>query len=76
MKDIKVLGPGCAKCDKLMKNVQKAVANSDTECKVEKVTDMLEMSRYGVMMPPALVVDGQVVSTGSAMSVKEVAKYL
>ena len=71
MKSIQVLGPGCAKCNKLLDNVRKAVSELEIDCDVEKVTDMNVIVQYRVMVPPALVVDGEVKSKGKALSVDE-----
>ena len=76
MKEVKVLGPGCPKCKQLMKNVEQAVAESGAECDVEKITDMLKMSEYGVMMTPALVVDGEVKSVGKVLSAEDIKPFL
>jgi small redox-active disulfide protein 2 len=76
MKNIRVLGPGCAKCKKLFDNVEKAVRELGIECEVEKITDIGEITRYDVMMTPGLVVDGVVKSSGSALSVDKIKKIL
>lgn len=76
MKEIKVLGPGCPKCEQLRKNVEQAVAQSGVECDIEKITDMLKMSEYGVMITPALVVDGEVKSVGKVLSVEDIQPFL
>lgn len=76
MKEVKVLGPGCPKCEQLRKNVEQAVAESGVECAVEKITDMLRMSEYGVMITPALVVDGEVKSVGKVLSAEDVKPFL
>jgi len=76
MKDIKVLGPGCAKCAKLKEHVDQAVAKSGVEAQVTKVTDINDMVSYGVMMTPALVVDGEVKFSGKVASVDEIAAML
>lgn len=62
--DIKVLGPGCAKCQQTEKIVKNAVAESGVEASVEKVTDIMEIAGYGVFVTPAVVVDGDVKSVG------------
>jgi small redox-active disulfide protein 2 len=72
MKDVKVLGPGCAKCEELMAQTRKAIAELDVECSVEKVTDIQQIISYGVMMTPALVVDGQVKVTGKVPSLDDI----
>jgi small redox-active disulfide protein 2 len=65
---IQVLGPGCAKCKQLAANAQKAVAELGVEAIVEKVEDLREMMKLGVMSTPALAVDGKVRSTGRVLS--------
>jgi len=62
--EIKVLGPGCANCQRLEEMTRDAVGDLGIDASIEKVTDSLEIAGYGVMSTPALVVDGQVVLTG------------
>jgi small redox-active disulfide protein 2 len=62
--DIKVLGPGCAKCQQTEKIVKEAIAESGVPATVEKVTDVMEIAGYGVFGTPAVVVDGEVKSVG------------
>lgn len=76
MKTIKVLGPGCAKCQKLFANVEKAVKELGIECEVEKITDINAITDYRVMMTPVLVVDEEVKSSGKALSVNELKTLL
>ena len=76
MKQIQVLGPGCAKCRKLFENVERAVSELGMDCEVVKVTDINEITRYDVMMTPALTVNGTVKSSGSALSVRKVKEIL
>lgn len=71
MKTIKVLGPGCAKCEKLFSNVEKAVSELGIDCTVEKITDINAITSYRVMITPALVIDEEVKSSGKALSVNE-----
>ena len=71
MKTIKVLGPGCAKCKQLEKNVREAVSKLPGEFKVEKVEDYQEMAKYGMLATPGLVVDEKLISTGKVQSVSE-----
>lgn len=73
---IHVLGSGCEKCKKLADNVQEAVAKLGVECEVEKVTDINRIVGFGVLMTPALVVDGKVVSSGKVLSPDEVEAVL
>jgi small redox-active disulfide protein 2 len=60
VKDIKVLGPGCAKCKELYKQTELAIKETGLDATLEKITDIQEITGFGVMMTPALVVDGQV----------------
>ena len=76
MKLIQVLGPGCPKCDKLLRNAQQAVQRVGVEASVEKVTDIDRIIRSGVIMTPALIVDGVVKSVGKVLSVDEIQKFL
>jgi len=76
MKQIQVLGPGCAKCKKLFENAEQAVAELGVDCEVVKITDINEITRYNVMITPALAVDGKIKSSGSALNVDKVKKIL
>ncbi|MBC2745205.1 MAG: TM0996/MTH895 family glutaredoxin-like protein, partial [Desulfosarcina sp.] len=62
--DIKVLGPGCPKCQQTEKIVKEVVAESGVQASIEKITDTMEIAEYGVFGTPAVVVDGQVKSVG------------
>lgn len=74
--EIKVLGPGCANCNKLEKLVQEAVEDLGMKDSVQKVSDIQEMLSYGVLSTPALVVNGQVKFSGRVPSKDEIKKYL
>ncbi len=76
MKLIQVLGPGCAKCEKLKKSAEEAVASLAVEAKIEKVSDISQIMAFGVMSTPALVIDGEVKSAGKVLSPAEIAKLL
>ena len=76
MKLIQVLGTGCAKCTKLKEDVEVAVAELGIEAKVEKVEDIMKITEFGVMMTPALVVDGEVKVSGKVPSAEEIKGYL
>lgn len=60
MKILKILGTGCPKCKKLAENVEAAAKALGVEYTIEKVSDLAEMMKFGVMSTPALVVDGVV----------------
>ena len=74
--EIKVLGPGCPKCQKTEQTVKDAVAEAGADATVEKVADVMEIAKYGVFGTPAVVVDGEVKSVGKIPPVEEVKKWL
>lgn len=74
--EIKVLGPGCAKCKKTEEIVRQAVSESGVDAAVEKVTNLSEIVRYGVMGTPAVVVDGVVRCIGKVPRKEEVLAWL
>ena len=76
MKEIKVLGTGCAKCTTLYDNVKSAVAELGIDAVVEKEQDIMKIMEYNVMSVPALVVDSNVLSTGKVLTIEEVKKLL
>ena len=76
MKLIQVLGPGCPKCAKLKENVEAAVKQAGVEATIEKVTDINVMMGFGVMLTPALVIDGEVKSSGKVLSPDDIQKLL
>jgi small redox-active disulfide protein 2 len=69
---IEVLGTGCAKCNSLLNVAKEAVAKSGKFAQVEKVDDMMKIMEYQVVSTPALVINGEVVSTGKVLSIDEV----
>ena len=69
---IQVLGTGCAKCKQLTANAEKAVSELRIEATVEKVEDLREIVKFGVMTTPALVVDGKVKAAGKVLSPQDV----
>ncbi len=76
MKSVQVLGPGCPKCEKLKQQTEAAVAELGIEASVEKVTDIMKITSFGVMMTPALVVDGEVKVVGKVPSTEEIKQML
>ena len=73
---IKILGAGCKKCDTLLENTKRALAQMDLQAKVEKVTDLSTITGYGVMSIPALVINEKVVSSGKVLKPGEIVKIL
>jgi small redox-active disulfide protein 2 len=76
MKKIQILGTGCPKCMKLTANAEEAAKQAGIEFEIEKVTDIKQIMNYGVMMTPALAIDGQVKSVGKILSPEEIKKLL
>lgn len=74
--DIKVLGPGCAKCQQTEKIVKAAVAEAGVSATVEKVTDLMKIAGYGVFGTPAVVVDGEVKCVGKIPTKDDVKSWL
>lgn len=74
--EIKVLGTGCAKCKSLEKVTKEAVEKAGVNATITKVEDIVEIMNFGVMITPALVVDGEVLVKGRVPSVDEIAKLL
>ncbi len=69
---IEILGTGCAKCQKLEANAKEAVSKLSLEAQIEKVTDLEAIMSYGVMMTPALAIDGEVKTVGKVPDVAEI----
>jgi len=76
MKKIQILGTGCPKCKKLTENAEIAAKQAGIEYTIEKVTQINDIMKFGVMMTPALAIDGQVKSTGKVLSPDEIKKML
>jgi small redox-active disulfide protein 2 len=74
--EIKVLGPGCPKCQQTEKIVKEAVAEAGVEAQIEKVTDTMEIAGYGVFGTPAVVIDGQVKSVGKIPAKNDVQSWI
>ncbi len=76
MVKIEVLGTGCAKCKSLLRNVEKAIAESGIEAELVKVDSIQEIMDRGVMMTPALYIDGKSAMMGRTATVDEIKKML
>ena len=74
--DIKVLGPGCAKCEQVEKIVKEVIAETGIDATVEKVTDLMKIAGYGVFGTPAVVVDEEVKSVGKIPKKEEIKSWL
>jgi small redox-active disulfide protein 2 len=73
---IKILGTGCPKCKQLEANARKAVEELKIKADIEKVTDVGKIVDYGVMSTPAIVIEGEVKSSGRIPTVEEIKKWL
>ena len=73
---IQILGTGCAKCNALTQATENAAQTLGLEYELEKVTDLNRIMSFGVMMTPALVVDGKVKVSGKVPSVDDIKKLL
>ena len=74
--EIKILGPGCPKCDQTEKIVREAVEEAGVEATIEKVKGAMEIAKEGVFGTPAVVVDGEVKSVGKIPGKDDVKKWL
>ncbi|MFK7837468.1 MAG: thioredoxin family protein [Sulfitobacter sp.] len=74
--NIKILGSGCKKCIALAENAQQAMATAGIDGEIEKVTDIIDIARYGIMSTPGLVIDDKVASSGRVLSTAEIEAFL
>ena len=73
---IQILGTGCPKCEKLGQVADQAASELDLDYELIKVTDIDEITGFGMVMTPALAVDGEVKVTGRVPSVEDLKKML
>ncbi len=76
MKKIQILGAGCPKCQKLAGNAEKAAAELGIEYEIVKVTNTADIIQFGVMVTPALAIDGKVRASGKVLNVEEIKQLL
>ncbi|HRH14082.1 MAG TPA: thioredoxin family protein [Azonexus sp.] len=76
MKDIKVLGTGCANCRNTIKLIEEVAAEKGVSIALSKVEDLPQIMKYGVMSTPGVVVDGKVVHAGGVPDRAKVAGWL
>jgi small redox-active disulfide protein 2 len=74
--EIKILGPGCARCNQLERLVMEVLAEMDLAAEVEHVTDVKEIGSYGVMGTPALIINGKVKSVGAVPPKERLKEWL
>ena len=73
---IEVLGTGCPKCQATLRNVEQAVRELSIQAEIAKVDDLVEITARGVMVTPALAIDGEIVCSGRIPSVEEIKAWL
>jgi len=76
VRKIQILGTGCPKCKKLAENAEAAARELDAEVEIEKVTEINEIMKFGVMITPALAIDGRVKAVGKVPSPDEIKSML
>jgi len=74
--NIKVLGEGCEKCRQLYENTKEAVKELGIDAEIEKIEDLIEIVKLGVLSAPSLMVDGEILVSGQTTSVKRIKKLL
>ena len=74
--EVKVLGPGCAKCKTTFQVIEKVIKENNLDVKLTKVDDIMEMMSYNIMTTPAVVVDGEVRMKGQVPSDSDVKRLL
>ena len=76
MRKLQILGTGCAKCNALMAATEKAAQEPGVPYEIEKISDLNKIMSFGVMLTPALVVDGAVKVSGKVPAVEEIKRLL
>ena len=74
--EIKILGTGCNKCEKMEANTRTAIKELGMEASIVKVEDLVQIMRYGVMSTPGFVIDDKVKSVGKVLTVAQIKKLL
>ena len=74
--EIKILGSGCSKCRTTEKNVKEALYESGLDVQVDKVTDVMEIVKYGVFITPGVIIDGEVKSVGKIPDTEEIKTWI
>ncbi|MBN1494069.1 MAG: TM0996/MTH895 family glutaredoxin-like protein [Candidatus Omnitrophica bacterium] len=73
---VEILGTGCPKCEKLCKHAEEAIRIAGVEAEIVKITKLSDISSYGVMVTPALAIDGTVKVAGKIPTADEITKWL
>lgn len=73
---VTIYGMGCTKCHQLYDNANMAIEELGLQCELEKVTDFNKIAAQGIMLTPALAIDGNIVSSGNIPSVEEIKNFI
>lgn len=76
MKKVQILGTGCAKCRQLTANTESAAKSLGIDIELEKVTEMAEIMKFGILSTPGLVIDGKLVASGKLLKPEEITSFL
>lgn len=71
-----IAGPGCPKCQMMEKNVREACNQLNISAEISHITDFREIAKLGVMLTPALIIEGKIISSGKVPGVDEVKKSM
>ena len=74
--EIRILGPGCPRCDEVFKRTINALAEMNIAADLQKVTDLKKIAEYKVIVTPGLVINGKVKSLGTIPSKEEIKKWI
>ncbi len=74
--NIKILGSGCSRCKKLEQQVRNLVHENNIDAEIEKISDIQEMMRYGIMATPALVINEKLKSSGITLKDEQILKLI
>lgn len=76
MKKVQILGTGCARCQKLMDNAREAAQALGVDIELEKVSDLAEIMKFGILSTPGLVIDGRLITSGKLLKPDEIMPHL
>ncbi len=74
--DIRILGTGCPRCEKLIENTKNALSELNLPAQVNEIKDIKEISRFGVFSTPALIINGKIISQGKVLGKEEIKEIL
>lgn len=73
---VQVFGPGCTRCRQLAANARAAIEQSGLDCELEHVDDVMRIAEMGILLTPALAIDGQIKSSGKVLTAEQIAALL